>query len=115
MQIVELLLQHGANANHRSARGTTAVLEAADAGALRCLQALHRGGADMHVRDEHGDGAVERARWTKQADAVREWLGSVGVQPVDGHEGHGGGEGSDGGGHGEVGRRHWEDGHWDDH
>eukprot|EP00967_Tisochrysis_lutea_P131290 scaffold228098_cov36-Tisochrysis_lutea.AAC.2 len=63
----------------------TPFLEAADSAALRTLQALHRAGADIHATDEHGDGALEIARWGHDVERVRDWLHTIGLKTAPTH------------------------------
>eukprot|EP00965_Chrysotila_dentata_P210200 6185767-Pleurochrysis_carterae.AAC.2 len=70
----------GAQLEHANERGMTAALEAAGAGSLKTLQALHARGADLGRRNHHDDGAIELARWTRSGHEIRKWLRSVGVR-----------------------------------
>lgn len=55
---VELLLNLGANPNHRSTGGKTALMLAASRGFLHVVKSLIRGGADVNLVDETGNSAL---------------------------------------------------------
>ena len=86
MELVELLLQHGATVEHANKKGMTAFLEAADGGNLPMLKLLHAQHADVHKVSSNGEGALELAKWARDSDDIAEWLKSVGVKPQEGHE-----------------------------
>ena len=64
----------------------TAALEAAEVGALKVLRALYAHGALLTLKNSHGDGALELARWARDGERVRAWLRASGVQPNEPEE-----------------------------
>ena len=83
VELAELLLGHGAQAEHENKRGMTPFLEAADAGNVALLKLLHQHGADVHKVTSNGDGALELAKWARDSDEISEWLKGLGVKPQE--------------------------------
>ena len=64
--IVEILLNNGADVNCRSRKGTTAVMKASKGGHLEVLDLLKDRGADFSAKDSSGEGALHHACLTQQ-------------------------------------------------
>ena len=61
--VVEILLDNGADVNARSRKGTTAVMKASGGGHLEVLDLLKDRGADFLAKDGAGDSALSFACW----------------------------------------------------
>jgi ankyrin repeat protein len=51
LDVIQLLIETGADANLRDENGLTALLWASDRGHVDCVKALVRGGADLNSTD----------------------------------------------------------------
>ncbi|PID61360.1 MAG: hypothetical protein CSB44_07515 [Gammaproteobacteria bacterium] len=54
LEMTEVLLRHGADANHVDEAGHTPVVYSVSASSVYCMAALLRFGADIHCQDRHG-------------------------------------------------------------
>lgn len=89
--MAELLLQHGADVQHKNRMGMLPFLEAAEAGSLELLKLLLAHGADAHAQSKHSEGALELSRWTRHSDEIAAFLKEHGVKPTrpdDDHHDH---------------------------
>ena len=75
LEMLKLLVQHGANLNVRglrcSPRGMTAAMIAADQGLERCLRFLVESGADLTITADSGDNTLMMAARAGQVDCVK--------------------------------------------
>jgi acyl-CoA-binding protein len=69
-----LLLNGGANVNHKDELGQTALHLAADKGALSCVQALVKHGADVNASDQDGVTPLQTAVIADQVEVCRHLL-----------------------------------------
>ena len=75
LEMLKLIVQHGADVNVRglrcSPRGMTAAMIAADQGLERCLRFLVESGADLTITANSGDNALMLAARAGQVDCVK--------------------------------------------
>jgi ankyrin repeat protein len=81
VDMIRLLLDHGARADGAMADGKTAFMMAAMFNRLEVMQLLVDRGADPHSRDAAGMSAIDIAEKTRAVDAV-EWLRRA-ARPAD--------------------------------
>ena len=67
VDMVQTLLDNGADVNARDRQGTTAVMEASEGGHLQLLDLLEERGADFAAKDSLGDGALGFGCWGLQS------------------------------------------------
>ncbi|MDR2154636.1 MAG: ankyrin repeat domain-containing protein [Burkholderiaceae bacterium] len=70
VEVIGLLLKHGARLEARSPNGSTPLMMAARYGSLEAVQALLRAGADPRLRNETGMDALDYAVSGQRVDAV---------------------------------------------
>ncbi|CAH8488241.1 unnamed protein product [Heterobilharzia americana] len=88
VDIVGLLIRHGASVNARSTDGSTALLYASDGGHLTVLSLLLNAGALINVINCHGDTALSRATrrgWVQCARFLLSYGANPNPMPSDGH------------------------------
>ena len=75
LEMLQMLVQHGADVNVRglrcSPRGMTAAMIAADQGLERCLRFLVESGADLTIAADSGDNTLMMAARAGQVDCVK--------------------------------------------
>ena len=75
LEMLQMLVQHGADVNVRglrcSPRGMTAAMIAADQGLERCLRFLVESGADLTITADSGDNTLMMAARAGQVDCVK--------------------------------------------
>ena len=82
-EVAALLMKENAAVYHANKNGMTALLEAAEAGELEVVQLLvDHPGVDVHVKNEHGDGALEVSKWSRNSEEIAALLKAKGVKPV---------------------------------
>jgi ankyrin repeat protein len=69
LEVVELLIEHGARVDARYS-GTTALIRAAEGGHLDCVRALVAAGADISFTNKAGNTAVGRAYASNRPEMV---------------------------------------------
>ena len=81
--IVELLLDHGANPDSKNRNGETAYIYAVKHNSIEVIRLLAKGGADLNARDEHGRTAMQIALDTEniQLYKVIQEINALGQQP----------------------------------
>lgn len=72
--IVKLLVEKGANVNHRAFSGTTALHEACRAGHISIVKTLLDSGADHKLRDMHGETPLLTAALNNRPSSLQELI-----------------------------------------
>ncbi len=70
-ELVELLLEHGANVNHQDKQGDSALILAAEFGRAATVQILLDSGADVSIRNDDGKTASQIASEKGHAETVK--------------------------------------------
>jgi len=72
LDVMELLIEHGANVNVKNSEdGATVLHDAASGGHLDTIELLMKHGADLHARDFDGETPLHEAALARNQDVVR--------------------------------------------
>ncbi|CAL8079175.1 unnamed protein product [Calicophoron daubneyi] len=88
VDIVGLLIRHGADINARSSEDSTALIYAADSGHLHVLGLLLNAGAGINLTNRHGETALARATrrgWVQCARMLLTYGANPHPMPTDGY------------------------------
>ena len=61
VEIIDLLLKHGANVNEKNEAGETPLMAAVEGGVVERIEYLISTGADKNLKDNNGRSALDRA------------------------------------------------------
>ena len=81
VDVVSMLLEHGANVNHKNFGLETALFRAADQGDVEIVKLLIKYGVDLKIKDSYGATALKYAQSNGQAEVVEILTNAVSKKP----------------------------------